>query len=117
MILSKLGVQVRKIGSIEDLYKEVDMVLSKPMDTMIMQTVAHGLQQMFNPNKHLDVCFIRTASSLAGVIIPQEKMDMYHILHCMSWSEMEVEFRTNIMCMILDDFRPALKATDATNKD
>jgi len=109
MILQRLGFEVRKIGSLEDVYKEVDLVMSKIPNNFLAQTVAHTLQDMFQPNKYICICTIDKIIKAAGIFIPQDRYNVYSMLHCVHWSEMEPNYRTTIMAMILDDFRCILK--------
>ena len=104
MILKKFGIEIRKVGNFKELYKEVDMVLEKA-DDIQAKTVAHGIQKMFNSDRHLDVCFIRTAAELCNVCIPKEHMLIYQTIHCMNWNEMEESYRHTIMALVLNDFR------------
>lgn len=108
-MLQKLGLEIRKIGSIEDMYREVDLVISKLPNNFLSQTIAHGLQEMFQPSKHLSVCFIKQAAEATGIIIPRDHIQTYEMLHCISWSAMEANYRAQVMALILDDFRPILK--------
>lgn len=99
--------QIRKIGTMEDLYKEVDIVLGNAKD-IETKVLACGLKNMFAPNKHLDVCFIRQASELFGIHIDKKRMLIYGQLHCIDWSAMEEDVRSTVMSLILDDFRTIL---------
>ena len=114
MIIQKLGLEIRKLGKMVDLYKEVDMVLSKQVD-MVSMTAAHSLQKMLAPDKWVDVCTIQTLSKMCNIIIPSERMDIYHAVHCVHWNEMLPEYSRTIMCMILDDFRPILNPKEMSN--
>jgi hypothetical protein len=107
MIIQKFGLEIRKLGSMSDLYKEVDMVLSKPVDVCSM-TVAHAIQKMLKPDGYCDVCTIKNMSEITGVIIPKERLNLYQTVHCMHWSDMLPDYSRAIMCMILDDFRSIL---------
>ena len=95
MILKKMGLEIRKFGDSKSLLAEVDSVLNKAVDIQEM-TVAHGLHKMLKPDGHLDVCFIREAQKILSVIIPEERMNIYHVLHCMNWNEMEADYRQTI---------------------
>ena len=104
MILKKFGLEIRKIGNFSQLYKEVDMVLSRSTN-IEEQTVAHGLQDMFKPGGHFNICFIKTAMEIGNIVIPRERMVIYEAIHCLSWSDMEKEYRITIQAMVMDDFR------------
>jgi len=105
MILKKFGLEIRKIGDFAGLYKEVDMVLSRSINVEV-KTVAHGLQNMFKPGGHFNICFIRTAMEIGNIVIPRDRMAIYEAIHCLSWSDMEKEYRITIQAMVMDDFRP-----------
>lgn len=115
MRLAKLGIELRKIGDTKHLYEDVDMVLStfdvphKSINaTVQIQTCAHSLQKMMRTEKHFDVCTIRNCADLCQICIPQERMDVYHAIHCMDWKEMVPDYRKLIVAMVLDDFREVL---------
>lgn len=108
MIVQSLGFEIRKIGSLSDLYKEVDVVLGKLSYIIEVGTVAHALQKMFKPDQWPDVCNIRECAKICNIVIPQERMSIYSIVHCMHWSEMTEDYQRLIKAMLLDDFRTVL---------
>jgi len=116
MILKKFGIEVRKFGTRDSLYNEVDAVLSESgigkgevNGEMQVGGVAHGLQRMFQIERYFDVCTIRSCANLCQVTISQERLNLYSSVHCMSWSEMLPDFRKRLIAMVLDDFREVLK--------
>lgn len=108
MVIEKIGLELRKFGTMDSLYKEVDSVLSQPGNA-VSGAVAHGLQKMFKVDRHLSVCFIENAAKMCNICIARERMQIYNCLHCMDWNEMLPEYRRTVMCMILDDFRSILQ--------
>jgi len=109
MIFDKLGLQVRKVGSLADLYQEVDRALSNAKN-MKEQALVLGLKKLFNPTKHFDICFIKNSAEAFNIHIPSDRLYIYSSLHCMDWSDMDEGFRANIMAMVMDDFRSVLQA-------
>ena len=115
MQIQKLGLEIRKIGNVQNLYSDVDMVLrnanvpSQGINlTVQQQTVAHSLQKMLNTERHCDVCTIRTCAELCQICISSERMKVYSAMHCVNWSDMLADFRQLLIAMILDDFRCVL---------
>ncbi len=115
MQIQKLGIELRRIGNTESLFKEVDLVLSKydllnsqTSKTIQVQTVAHALQKMFKTDNHFSVCAIRSCIDVAQIHISEERMSIYSSIHCMNWSEMLPDYRQMITAMILDDFKSVL---------
>jgi hypothetical protein len=109
MQITSFGLELRKIGSFDSLYKEVDMVLSKitPL-SVAQQTVAHALQKMMRSDQYPDICNIKHCADLCQICIPREHMLVYQNVHCLHWNEMTAEYRQLIVAMILDDFRVVL---------
>lgn len=114
MQIQKFGIEIRKIGNIESLYKEVDLVLNKigcdnGVSAIIQkQTVAHALQKMITTQEYFDVCTIRNCAEMCQMRIPKERMDVYSSIHCLYWNQMLPEYRQSIVAMVLDDFRVIL---------
>lgn len=111
MQLQTFGIEIRKIGDVNSLYKEVDIVLKKSevkdliSPIVAVQTVAHSLQKMFEMGRHFDICAIRSCAQICQICIPKERMNVYEAIHCLSWSEMLPDYRQTIIAMVLDDFR------------
>ena len=105
--MSAFGFEIRRVGDVQSLYKEIDLVLSKDINISKM-TVAHMITKMFKPDKYLDLCNIKAAAQLCGIVIPEERLLIYHTMHCTNWNEMLPEYRHALMAMIMDDFRPVL---------
>lgn len=112
MIVKTLGFELRKVGSLGGLYKEVDMVLDSHEDKAKSLAVAHGIHKMFKPNNHFDICFIRNASEMCNIVIPAERLHVYQAAHCMDWNDMLPDYRQIIMAMVMDDFRSILNPNE-----
>jgi hypothetical protein len=115
MKMQKLGIEIRKIGSIENLYNDVDVILKShnvPNGSisadMQVATVAHALQSMMQVERHFSICTIRDCAELCQVCVPEERMKVYRSIHCMKWAEMLPDYRQSIIAMVLDDFRIVL---------
>jgi hypothetical protein len=115
MLIKKLGLEIRKVGSTPELYRDVDIVLAKhnvPTGGVSAEvqigTVAHSLHKMLSTKGYFDICTVRSCADLTGLHISSERMDMYRAIHCMSWNDMEPDYRQLVMAMVLDDFRPVL---------
>jgi hypothetical protein len=113
--MKSFGFEIRKAGSINSLYEDVDKILEgsglDKSDVTIdiqIQAVAHTLHKMLKPNTHFSICTIDKCVEISQVVISKERYDVYSSIHCMSWSEMEESFRQNIIAMVLDDFRSVL---------
>lgn len=115
MELRKFGIEIRKMGSLTNLYKDVDRVLSNSnippggvsCDVQV-SSIGHVLHKMMQPDAMFYVCDVRKCAEIAGIHISKERLDIHSSIHCMKWSEMTPEFRQQIMAMVLDDFRPIL---------
>lgn len=115
--MQKFGIEIRRSGTLNGLYKDVDSVLSNSgmangnvSDLAKIQTVAHSLQRMLKADRYFDVCTIRNCISVCQICISEERMNIYQSIHCMHWNEMEPEYRLLITAMVLDDFRSVLTA-------
>ena len=121
MQIQKLGLEIRKLGSLNNLYKDVDMVLSnygikagEINANVQINAVAHSLQKMLKTERHFSVCCIRDCASLCQICISAERMKVYQAQHCVNWDEMTNEFRQMIVAMVLDDFRCVLNPSDVS---
>ena len=110
-----LGLEIRKKNTIGNLYADVDKTLlanglknGEVSVELQSQAVAHSLQKMLKPSSHFSICTIRECIEVSKIVIPQERMDVYHSIHCVHWSEMLQDFRQMIIAMVLDDFRSIL---------
>jgi len=95
MQIQKFGLELRKIGSVENLYKDVDIVLNsygiksgEITRTVQVQSVAHALQKMMNVKSYFCICTIDTCSELCQINISKERRLIYRNAHCMHWNEM-----------------------------
>jgi hypothetical protein len=121
MRIQKLGLEIRKIGNLDNLYRDVDLVLSKYQiksgeinANVQVNAVAHSLQKMFKTENYFSVCCIRDCASLCQINISAERMRVYQTQHCVSWSEMTDDFRQMLVAMVLDDFRCVLNPSDVS---
>jgi hypothetical protein len=113
--MQKFGIEIRKIGNITNLYKDVDVVLGKygmtsqtVSDEAKISTVAHSLQKMLQADKWFDVCTIDSCAKVCQICIPKERQNIYRAAHCVHWSEMLPDYRQMLVAMVLDDFRTVL---------
>ncbi len=114
--MQAFGLELRKIGNIDSLYKEVDLVLSKVSDSeMQRQTVAHSLNKMIKAQNYFDVCTIKNCAEICQVAISKERLCIYQSIHCMHWNEMMSEYRQRIIAFVLDDFRAVFIAQSQNN--
>lgn len=115
MQLQKFGIEIRKIGNTENLYKDVDAVLKNynipkgSVNTDIqVQTIAHALQKMLKTDRHFSICTVRECVKISQIIISEERMNIYSAAHCLNWNEMLPDYRNMLVAMLLDDFRTIL---------
>jgi len=124
MIIKKLGIEIRKAGSLDGLYRDVDSILANnnvadggvSVDAQA-STVAHALQRMFSTESNFSVCTVDRCCAIAQIHIPAERYRIYSALHCMKWNEMEPEYRRLITAMLLDDFRSVLHTDNYSNTE
>lgn len=116
--MKAFGIEIRKVGDVKGLFKEVDIVLSKAGITssgitsdLQSQTVAHALQKMIKVGKWFDVCTINNCAEACNIHIPAERVKIYRAIHCIDWNEMLPDYRQTIIAMVLDDFRGILNPT------
>lgn len=110
--MKAFGLELRKQGSFNNLYSDVDLVLQKSnfMEVQRM-TVAHSLQNMMKPDKWFCICAIDDCIKVCEVHVPSERYNVYRALHCVHWRDMLPDFRTTLIAYILDDFRSVLNPT------
>lgn len=115
MSFKGFGLEIRKVGDLGNLYRDVDAVLqAKGLKdatvnmTVQAQTAAHALNKMLQPDKYLDVCTIKECAKICSLTIPAERMDIYQAAHCIHWNAMLTDYKTTLFAMILDDFRSVL---------
>ena len=115
MPIQVFGLELRRTNVVS-LYADVDRVLEqaaggdgRPVPRRIQAlAVAHALQHMMRPEGYCDVCAIRESAKIANIVIPEERISLYHTMHCIYWNAMTPEYRNELAAMILDDFRPIL---------
>jgi len=115
MQLQKFGLEIRKIGRVDNLYADVDLVLKNAnmesggvSQSAQAQTCAHALQRMLSVESHFSVCTIDRCAKMCQVCISKERQQIYDAAHCLHWNEMLPDYRTMLVAMILDDFRTVL---------
>lgn len=101
------------------MFDDVDRVLrqygmeEEPVSRKVrVKTVAHALNRMMKMDKWMDVTTIKSSAEICNICIPKERMRIYKTIHCVHWNEMEKEYRTMIIAMVLDDFREILTSTE-----
>lgn len=110
-LMSMFGLELRKVGNIKNLYRDVDIVLGNTNRANLQrQTVAHAIQKMMKSDKWFDVTCIKGCAKVCEICIPEERMDIYSAIHCIHWNEMLPDYRQQIIAMVLDDFRSILDA-------
>lgn len=113
--MQTFGIEIRKVGDTKNLYRDVDLVLSRygmseqeVSDIAKIQTVAHALQNMMKVERHFSVCTIDRCAEVCQVCISTERKRIYSAAHCLNWSDMLPDYRQMLVAMILDDFRTVL---------
>lgn len=114
-MLKKFGLELRRTGSVGNLYRDVDRVLessgipSKSVSGNIqLEAISHSLHNMIVVGRHFSVCTIDNCAKISRIIISSERRNLYSSIHCMNWSDMTEDFRTKVVAMVLDDFRDIL---------
>lgn len=115
MKIQAFGLELRKVGTLSELYSEVDRTLACfhiPPGSVTSQmqgmACAHALQKMISAENWFDICTIDICAKMCQIVIPVERYRIYHSQHCVSYKEMLPEFRQALIAMVLDDFRPIL---------
>lgn len=110
-MLSRFGIEIRKIGDKKSFFKDVDSILEasgmeskKVTGDIQVQATAHALQKMIDGN-HFSVCTIDNCRKMCGIVILKERQDIYDAIHCLNWNEMLPDFRQQVIAMVMDDFR------------
>lgn len=117
--MQAFGLELRKKGSISNLYSDVDSILRASGITrgevnknVQASAVAHALQKMLKTQSFFDVCTIRDCAQVCHAYISAPRMDVYKSIHCVSWNDMLPDFRQQVIAMILDDFRSILNPSE-----
>lgn len=113
--MQAFGLELRRTGSVGNLYQDVDKVLSNysipnggVTRQLQAQACAHALQDMMKVDKWFNICTIDQCVKVAQIVIPVERYRIYHAAHCISWNNMLPDFRQQLIAMVLDDFRSVL---------
>jgi hypothetical protein len=117
------GIELRRKGSITNLYGDITSVLAKagvngsiiPVEIQTA-SVAHSLQKMF-ASTYFNICVVNDCAKLVKLRIPQERLNVYQTQHCVNWSEMLPEYKQVLVAMVLDDFREVLNPVKDVVKD
>lgn len=80
------------------------------MDAFRAEAIRLALVKMFRQGGHFDICTVRSCLESASIEAPKEEMDALRPLHCVGWSEMTPEMRTEVQRRVLALF--SLPATD-----
>lgn len=117
--MSVFGIELRKVGNTDNLYRDVDLVLQKHKcelgtvgDMAKVHTVAHALHKMLKQDGYFSVCTLDNCAKVCNVCISSERKIVYNAAHCISWNMMTTEYRQLLTAMILDDFRGVLTHTE-----
>ena len=103
------GLELRRSGNIQNLYKDVDIVLKNfDINAVKQGAIAHALQKMLSTQNHFSICTIKNCMEMAQISIANERIAIYQSQHCMDWGEMLPEFRQILIAMVLEDFRSVL---------
>lgn len=114
--MKALGLEIRKRDTVQGVFEDVQRVLERygiPEEgisrAVQVKTTAHALNRMLQPGRWMDVTTIDRAAEVCGFAIPAERRRVYGAIHCVHWNEMESEYRTMIIAMVLDDFKLILQ--------
>jgi len=69
------------------------------------QATLSALKNMFDGDKYFDICRIRNAADMNGVIIPRETEEFFATLHCIPFKDMSQETREFLFAKSIDLFR------------
>jgi hypothetical protein len=119
--MKAFGLEIRKSNTIVGLYQDVDRVLATAglvkgetvSKQMQRDTVAHALQKMMQADGYFSVCTVERCRDVCQIVIPIERYRIYSAVHCVNWNQMEPNYRTTIIAMLLDDFREILNPISA----
>jgi len=85
------------------------------MDEFHKTAVIDALKRMFQPDKYFDICTIDTCLGILGVIPDRGTYDALKLYHCVRWSSIEPDVRTEIFkttVKILSGYRFDLSVLD-----
>lgn len=103
------GLELRKTGNVNELYKDVDLILaSSSLREVQKMSIAHALQRMLRVDNFFSVCTIDACMDVCQIPIPRERYAIYRAAHCIHWNEMLPDFKQQLIAMVLDDFRQVL---------
>jgi hypothetical protein len=110
-----LNFELRKIGTLSNLYDEVDKTLKRagadkgniPFK-MIQTGVAYCLNRMFKNESTFHMYDLNKCFEAANVKISTEKEKLYRSFSGTNWGDMEQEVKNTLIAMILDDLRDIL---------
>lgn len=73
------------------------------MDEFKVEAIRVSLKNMFKKG-WFDVCTLDKCLAIANIPIPDEEREVFSALHCISYSEMQPDFRTQLFEKILGLF-------------
>ena len=118
MILQKFGIEIRRLDSVQDLYRDVDRTLraaeiraGEVSVQMKVHTTAHALQKLFQQS-YFSSYDVKKIAELSGLIISVERVRMYEAVGTLNYNEMTPEYRQILIAMVLDDFRSVLNPAE-----
>lgn len=119
-MLNKFGLELRKIGSLNYLYRDIDNVLNSNgiengqiNQEIQSNAIAHSLQKMLVRDNYFSVCSVEKCAKMACITITTERLQIYNSAHCMNYSDMTSEYRQILTAMVLDDFRSVLNPVES----
>lgn len=105
------NLEIRKNGDFRSIFKDVDSILAKhgmvsgqTSIKVAKEAVAHSLQNMLKRN-YFDVCTINNCSEASLIKISSARRAIYHTAHCIHWGDMTLDYKEQLIAMVMDDFR------------
>lgn len=100
----KFAVDIRSPDALRDFYIQVDEVLSLfkikengISNEAVAHTVAHTLHGLINTDDTFHFQIINACATMSGIIIQQERKDIYKSIDYIKWSNMEANYRKLIV--------------------
>lgn len=73
------------------------------MDEFQRKTVAIALKRMFT-GQHFSICVVDACLKVSGCIPNKKDYDTLSALHCVNWSEMDADFRDQVLLKVAQIF-------------
>ena len=83
----------------------------RPVIELRDNAVRHGLKELLD-KRYFDISLFRSLCEAAHVYEPTGLMEILQPLHCLNWSKMEPDFRTQIQHQIVACFVPVESQTE-----